>query len=257
VVFAGIDIGARATKVVILDDVEAVAQVLRPTGFDLRQAATDALEQALRSVELAPVAIDRIAATGAGRELAPEPDLLLSQARCAARGARHLVPTARTVIDVGFDQARAIRLDHRGEIVDFSANARCASGSGALAEMLARLLEVSIDELGALSLQSARPVTFAGQCAVFVEREVISLRQQQVASSDIARAVYEIIAGRIVSLVGKLGYDQPLALIGGLACDAGFVDALRRGLQIERLEIPARPELCGALGAALAAAGSE
>jgi benzoyl-CoA reductase subunit D len=251
---AGIDVGARTIKVVLLRDGAVVGHASQASGFDPAGAAGEALDRALQPAGIPRSAVDSIAATGAGGEQAPQRNLLLREIDCAARGAAHLLPETRTVIDVGFEAGRAIRLDQRGEIVDSAANDPCASGAGALAEMIARLLEVSIDELGPLSRQGSPGTVLGAQCAVFVESAVVSMIHDNVGRAEIARAIHETIAGRIVSLVCKMGFDRPVALIGGLARDLGFVDALQRGLELERIEIPPRPDFCGALGAALAAA---
>jgi benzoyl-CoA reductase subunit D len=251
---AGIDVGARMIKVVLLRDGTVVGHAKKACGFDPAGAVGEALDRALQPAGLPRSAIDCIATTGVEGEQAPQRSLLLDEIDCAARGAAHLLPETRTVIDVGFEAGRAIRLDRRAQIVDSAVNDQCASGSGALAEMIARLLEVPIDELGPLSRQGNPGTALAAQCAVFVESAVVSMIHDNVGRAEIARAVHETIAGRIVSLVCKMGFDRPVALVGGMARDLGFVDALQRGLELERIEIPPRPDFCGALGAALAAA---
>jgi benzoyl-CoA reductase subunit D len=176
---------------------------------------------------------------------------------CAARGAVHLFPGARTVIDVGAEEARAIRCDGQGKVVDFAVNEKCAAGTGVFAEAIARALEVPLDQLGPLSLRSQRTISMNAQCAVFAESEAVSMIHGNVAKEDMARAVHDAMAHRTASMVRRVGVEAPVVLVGGVARNLGFVDSLGRALAIDSIQIPADPELCPALGAALAAAERE
>ncbi len=252
----GIDMGAKTIKVVILRDGDVVARAIRAGGFDAAGTARQLMAQALAEAGVGRGDIGRVFATGAGREEAPDADGTLTEVSCAVRGAAHLVPDARTVIDVGAEEGRAIRCDERGKVVDFAINEKCAAGAGAFTEAMARALEVPLEELGALSLKSTKTIPMNAQCTVFAESEVVSMIHGNVAKEDMARAVHEAMASRIVSMARKVGFAPPVVLIGGLARNVGFVDALRRGLEIDTLHIPPDPEFCGALGAALAARAS-
>ena len=166
-----------------------------------------------------------------------------------------LYPDARTVIDVGAEEGRAIRCNPEGKVLDFALNEKCAAGAGAFTEAMSRALEVNIEEFGSMSLQSENAVPMNAQCAVFAESEVVSLIHQRTPKADIARAVHDAIASRITSMVRKIGFEPDVVLIGGVANNPGFLDSMRRDLETE-IMVPDNPEFVGALGAALAAAES-
>ncbi len=251
---AGVDMGAKTIKVVVLEDGAVKGRAIAVAGFDAAATALAAMAAALESAGCARAEVDRVVSTGAGREEAPDKDRTMTEVSAVARGAVELFPVVRTVIDVGAEEGRAIRCDGRGKVVDFAINEKCAAGAGAFTEAMARALEVPLEQLGPLSLKSAKPIPLNAQCTVFAESEVVSMIHSNVPKEDMARAVHDAMASRIVSLVRKVGYNPPVALVGGLARNIGFVDSLKRGLELDALSIPVEPEFCGALGAALAAA---
>ncbi len=251
---AGVDMGAKTIKVVVLENGAVVGQAIAVAGFDATATARDAMAAALKSAGCDRTGVERVVSTGAGREEAPDKDRTMTEVSAVARGAIALFPVVRTVIDVGAEEGRAIRCDERGKVVDFAINEKCAAGAGAFTEAMARALEVPLEQLGPLSLKSAKPTPLNAQCTVFAESEVVSMIHSNVPKEDMARAVHDAMASRIVSLVRKVGYNPPIALVGGLARNVGFVDSLKRGLELDTLNIPVEPEFCGALGAALTAA---
>jgi benzoyl-CoA reductase subunit D len=249
---AGIDMGAKSIKVVVLRDGEVIGKAIRAGGFDAMAAAREVMAEALGQAGVGRGEVQRVVATGAGREEAPDKDRTLTEVGGVARAIVHLYPDARTVVDVGAEEGRAIRCDERGRVVDFAINEKCAAGAGAFTEAMARALEVAVADMGPLSLRSTKAIPMNAQCTVFAESEVVSMIHSNVAKEDMARAVHDAMASRIVSLVRKVGYTPPVALVGGLARNTGFVDSLKRGLETQTLYIPEDPDLCGALGAALA-----
>ena len=251
---AGIDIGARNVKVVVLEDGLVIGRALKVAGFGPGQAARAAMQLALDEAGLGRGDVARLVATGAGREVAPDHDESVSEVAAAARGAICLDPAIRTVIDIGAEEARAILIDERGKVTDFAANEKCATGAGAFTETVARTLECRIDELGPLSLTSGEVIAINAQCAVFAESEIVSMIHRNVARADIARAVHAAIASRIISLLHKVGYKPPIMLVGGVAHNVGLVAALERSLANQTLSIPEYPDFCVALGAARAGA---
>jgi benzoyl-CoA reductase subunit D len=156
------------------------------------------------------------------------------------------------VIDVGAEEGRTVRCDDRGKALDFAFNEKCAAGAGTFAEGMARALQVTLEELGPLSLQSTQAVQMNAQCAVFAESEVVTLIHDKTPREDIARAVLDAVASRIISMVRKVGFEKDVVLIGGMARNPGFVEAMKRGLEME-IHVPDDCEYVGALGAALAA----
>jgi benzoyl-CoA reductase subunit D len=252
VVSAGIDVGSQSIKAVIVRDGQIVGRGHLAAAFDAAAAARQALEEALAQAGMVVADVRRLGATGIGRDEVAGCHARLSEVSCAARGAQRLLPAARTVIDVGAEQGTAVRCDGRGRVLDFAINEKCAAGAGAFCEAIARALEVGLDELGPLALQSTRLVPMNLQCVVFAESEVVSMIHSNVPKPDIARAVHVALAARVVGMVRRVGIEPEVALVGGLARNVAFVAALRQALGVDP-QVPADPELCGAFGAALAA----
>jgi benzoyl-CoA reductase subunit D len=252
-VTAGIDIGAKTVKVMLYDDTGPRAQSIVQGGIDTVSALEQALGEALAAAGLAREDIACVVATGAGRQEVGFADDRVTEVTAAARGASFLVPSARTVIDVGAEEGRAVRCGVAGKVEDFAVNEKCAAGAGAFTEAMARALEVELEELGRMSLRSTQAVPMNAQCTVFAESEVVSLLHAKTPKEDISRAVHDAMASRIVSMVRKVGFQNDVVVIGGMARNVGFVDSLERNLETE-VVVPESPELVGALGAALIAA---
>jgi len=202
---AGIDIGIKTTKVVILNDNKILAQSLVLTGWEPQQAGENALAAALADAGLTRDAIERIVATGAARQAFSFAQHNVTEITADARALAFLHPQVRTVIDVGAEEARALKCADDGRVVDFAVNEKCAAGAGVFIETMARALEVSLDEMGALSLQATGTATLNSQCTVFAESEVVSLIHAQTPTAEIVRAVHNVIAGRVASLARRVG----------------------------------------------------
>jgi len=250
---AGIDMGAKTIKVVVLRDGDIVGKGAAVAGFESRDAAEQAYSAALEEAGISQDEVEGVVATGAGRGHAPHSVRDISEVASDARGVHKLYPGARTVIDVGAEEGRAVRCNEEGKVVDFALNEKCAAGAGAFTEAMSRALEVEIEALGSMSLNSNNAIPMNAQCAVFAESEVVSLLHAKTPKEDIARAVHDAIASRIVSLARKVGFEPDVVLIGGVAHNVGFVDSLERALECKVI-IPDDPEYIGAYGAALAAA---
>jgi benzoyl-CoA reductase subunit D len=248
---AGIDIGIKTTKVVILNDDKTIAQRLVLTGWEPQQAGENALTDALADARLSRGDLARIVATGAGRQAFSLAQHNVTEITADARALAFLRPTVRTVIDVGAEEARALKCTD-GRVLDFAVNEKCAAGAGVFIETMARTLEVSLEEMGALSLQATGATTLNSQCTVFAESEVVSLIHAQTPIAEIVRAAHAAIAGRVASLARRIGGEPEIALVGGIAHNVGFIDALKRELGME-IFVPRDPEFIGALGAALIA----
>jgi benzoyl-CoA reductase subunit D len=251
---AGIDVGAKTVKVVLMENgkIRGKAKVL--SGFDQEESAKEALEQALMEAGLAREAIGIIVTTGNGRKAISYAKADVTEARAAALGAVFLYPSARTVIDIGAEESRAIKCDASGKVLDFAVNEKCAAGSGAFTEAMARALEVPLEEMGPLSLKATRTIPMNAQCAVFAESEVISLIHSKTEKADIARAVHDGLSSRVVAMVRRVGLDPELVLIGGVAHNPGFVDSFKRTVGLDNVRTAEEPEFVSAIGAALAAA---
>lgn len=250
----GIDVGAKNIKVVIQEDGKLLGKGQATSGLDTASDIKQAMDAALAEAGLTRDKVEKTYATGAGRKDVKEVDDSYTEVGADAAGAVHLFPGARTVIDIGAEEGRAIKVDENGKVVDFAINERCAAGAGAFTEAMARALEVPLTELGPLSLTSSKAVPMNAQCAVFAESEVVSLIHQKTEKRDIARAVHDAMSSRITSMARRVGVEPSVCLIGGVAKNPGFVDSLQRDLEMEIL-IPDDPDFVGAFGAALLAAG--
>ena len=250
---AGIDCGAKNTKVVLLKDSEVVAKSTVLSGFDQKAAVDQSFANALGEAGLSKDEITHITATGAGMKEAQIAEDTVTEVGADAKGANFLFPSAKTIIDVGAEEGRAIKSDGNGKVIDFAVNEKCAAGSGSFTEAMARALEIQLEEMGPLSLKSQKAVPMNAQCAVFAESEVVSLIHAKTPKEDIARAVHDAIADRISSMVRRVGIEKDIALIGGVARNIGFVKSLEDNLEIS-VSIPEEPEYVSALGAALVAA---
>ena len=247
----GIDIGAANTKVAIIDDSNILALASAPTGFDQAASAEAAIKLALEKAKIDRQSLKLIRATGAGRKAVPNITTAeINEFFSAAKGARLLFNSARTVIDAGAEEARAVRLDGNGKVRDFAINEKCAAGAGAFTEAMAKALEISLDELTKISLQSSKKIPMNAQCVIFAESEVVSLIHAGISKADISRAVHDSIADRISAVARRVGLEKDVVLIGGMGKNVGFVDALKRTLNMDVL-VPADAEYVSAVGAAI------
>jgi len=243
--------GSKNVKVVILKDGQILSKGLIPSGFDQKTAAEKIFNEVLKKAGLSYSDIDYVVATGAGKDIAPNANSEISVMGADALGGAFLYPSARTIIDVGAEVARAVRCDEKGKMIDFVVNEKCAAGAGTFIEAMARTLEVKLEEIGPLSLKAEKTVSMSAQCTIFAESEVVSLIHEKISKADIARAIHDAIANRIASMARRLGIQRDVVLVGGVAKNVGFVTSLQRTLGIDLL-LPEEPEFVGALGAALA-----
>ena len=251
---AGIDAGNQTVKAVILKDGTILGQGMAFVGTDIEASARQALDEALKRAGLSQEEVSNIVCTGAGRKLVSFVRGNATETTCDARGAVWLLPATRTVIDVGAEEGRAVRCDAQGKVTDFAVNEKCGAGSGTFTEAMARALEVSLEDFGQMSLRSQQNIQMNAQCVVFAESEVVSLIHAKTPKEDISRAVHEAIADRITSLTHMVGVEKAVTLVGGVAKNPGFVDAFGRKLGAD-ISVPDDPQIVGALGAALIAAG--
>ncbi len=250
---AGIDMGAQSVKVVILDDGKVLNRSLVPTGFEPMEAAQKALDEAIKAAGISRDDIKQIVSTGAGRKSVTFADKSITEVTSDARGITSLHPSVRTIVDIGAEEARGISCDEKGKVLDFAKNDKCAAGSGAFVESMARALEIKVPEMIEISLKSTKDAPINATCAVFAESEVVSLIHSKVEKADIAHAVHDAIASRVSSMVRRIPIENDVALIGGVANNVAIVDAMKKHLEVD-LVVPEDPQFVSALGAALAAA---
>jgi benzoyl-CoA reductase subunit D len=254
---AGVDVGAKFAKVVIFKDGQVTARAKALVGLDLLKSASDVFETALKNAGISRGDIQRVVATGmGGNAILQKPpinaDQVVSVVVAGAAGAYQAVPTAKTVIDVGAEEGRGIKVEG-GKVRDFVINERCAAGAGTFIEAMARALEVKVEDLGPLSLKSMNTIPMNAQCCVFAESEVVSLIHSKISKEDISRAIHDAIAGRISSMILRIGVEKDVVLIGGCALNPGFIPPLEKELH-STIIVPEFPEYISALGAAVIAA---
>lgn len=250
--FAGIDIGSLSAEAVLLRDSTLVAYTILPTGADSRAAAERVLGEVLKKADANMADITSTVATGYGRINVPFATRTVTEISCHARGVTHLFPDVRTVIDIGGQDSKVIRVAPGGKVVDFAMNDKCAAGTGRFLEVMARALEVKLEDLGKLAREARKAATISSMCTVFAESEVVSLIAQGVPRDEIARGLCNAVAERIANLVHRVGLEPRVAITGGVAKNAGVVHAIEGKLG-EKLLIPPEPQITGALGAALLA----
>lgn len=252
VVVAGIDVGSLSAEAVLLEAGRVVNFSIIPTGVDSRKAAEKALTAAMESAGLQFDDLAVIVATGYGRISIPFAHKRITEITCHGRGAFYLDPAVRTVIDIGGQDSKVIRLNQQGKVLDFAMNDKCAAGTGRFLEVMATALEVELENLAALSDQAVRAISISSTCTVFAETEVVSLLAGGADRAEIARGLHESIAARTSSLVYRVGLDEAVMMTGGVAKNSAVVKALEEKLQL-RIIVPPEPQIAGALGAALLA----
>ena len=252
-IIAGIDSGAKNTKTVILKDGKSIGRGKALTGFDLMKAVKASLAEALNQAGIQWEDIYMVAGTGSGKEAITIADVKVSDIQAMARAAHYFFPRVRTVADVGAEEGRAAKLDDKGDIDDFTINEKCASGAGSFIEAMARALEVTIEEMGTLCLQSNKEIPMNAQCAIFAESEVVGLIHAKTAKADISKAIHDSMASRIATMIRRIGVNPDVMMIGGMANNPGFIAAVERELKTDIILIPEKPEFGAAIGAALAA----
>jgi predicted CoA-substrate-specific enzyme activase len=248
---AGIDIGSGTTKCVLVDEAGAVrGRGQTKTKADFEKVAREAVATALDAAGFHGDAIAYTATTGLGRYAVPFRDIQITDLTCGARGAATTCPEARFVLDIGAQCSRAIRLRDGGKVKEFHMNEKCAAGSGGFLERAAKYLEVSVADIGPLSLGAARPQAISSVCAVLAETEIINHVSEGVTVENILRGIHNSLADRALSLLKRVGLDGPVAFIGGVARQEGMIVALRDKLGVPVL-VPEGPQFAAALGAAL------
>jgi (R)-2-hydroxyacyl-CoA dehydratese activating ATPase len=249
----GIDIGSLTAKTVILDDqARVVGHALVPTGAISQRAGETSFETALKMAGIASADIRYVLATGYGRNNVPYAKGEMTEITCHAKGAHHLFPETRTIIDIGGQDSKAISVNDAGVPTNFMMNDKCAAGSGRFLEVMARALEVELDQMGELSLRSTKQVLISSMCTVFAESEVVSAVARGHDPHDIINGIHHAIAKRVSVLAEHVGVKERVLMSGGVAKNVGVVRALEEQLHTTLL-IPKDPQLVGALGAALIA----
>jgi len=252
VISAGVDVGALWLKAVLLKDGEIVGFQVAPTGLVAADTADRVLIDLCRRAGLPRDALGAVVATGAGRAEIPFATDQASEVVSAARGAPFFHPGVKGVIDLGGESTRIVKLDDAGEVIEFTSNEKCASGTGIFLDAMAKVLGVPIEEMGPVSLESTADVSITSTCVAFAESEVVSQVHRQTPKKDILRGMHRSIASRVFGMVHRVSLQGPIMAIGGLALNIGVVRCLEELLK-QTLIVPAQPQIVSATGAAIIA----
>ena len=248
---AGVDVGSTQTKAIFLsEDRQIVARALINTGAFVSQAAERAFQQAVASAGIPPKSVAYVVGTGYGRYKVNFGNAQITEISCHARGANFLFPKTRTVIDMGGQDAKGIRVGVDGDVKDFVMNDKCAAGTGRFLSNAAETLGISLDDIGPISLEAKKPVRLSTVCAVFVESDIMSYLAAGKKMPDILGGVHSAIAARTVALVRRVGIEPEVTFTGGVSRNLGMVKALEEKLQLT-VNVCDDSHYIGAIGAAL------
>jgi predicted CoA-substrate-specific enzyme activase len=250
-IVAGCDVGSLTSKAVLLNSKRILGHAIIKSGFKPEESAQEVMERALQAANLSMKNIGFCVGTGYGRDKIPFIGKALSEIACHAKGAQWLMPSVRTVIDVGGQDCKAIKLDAKGGVVKFFTNDKCAAGTGRFLEVMAKLLGVDLDELGRLSIQAKSPLLLASTCTVWAQAEVIHHLNAKKTKADISSAINQAMAARVAILARSVGLERDVCMTGGVAKNAGVVSALEKLLDVNIRRLKVDPQLVGALGAAV------
>jgi (R)-2-hydroxyacyl-CoA dehydratese activating ATPase len=248
---AGVDVGSTQTKAIVIDEEKRIAgRALLDTGSNVLAAAEQAFAQALDAAKVEEEEVEFVVGTGYGRYRVTFGNTQVTEISCHARGAVHMFPATRTVIDMGGQDTKAIRVRASGEIVDFCMNDKCAAGTGRFLGAAATALAIPLDQLGPTALRAERPVRISTTCTVFAESEVLSWVGKGKKIEDILQGVHQSIAARSIGLLRRVGVEEEITFTGGVARNIGMIEALQKGLGT-KLNVSDDSHYIGALGAAL------
>ncbi|MBU1172869.1 MAG: 2-hydroxyglutaryl-CoA dehydratase [Proteobacteria bacterium] len=253
-IVAGCDVGSLTAKAVILNDNEIIATAVIRAGTKPEESADKVLDKALERAGLARTDIRFAVGTGYGKERISFVNKSESEISCHAKGAWWCMPSVRMVIDIGGQDAKAIKIDEKGNISRYIYNDKCASGTGRFLEIMADAMGVNLEDMGDLAELSTEQISISNQCVIFAETEVVSLINDRKKPQDIINGLHHAIANRVASLAKSIGVEQDIVMTGGVAKNRGVFQALSKGLglpvkALEKID----PQLNGALGAALLA----
>ena len=248
----GIDIGSAFTKAVLLDHTDILTYEAKPSEGNYRLISQNVLDRLLNNSDLSIDQIDSLYSTGIGASSFPTAVEKLSDLTCHGRGIHHHFPSVRTIIDVGGLATRVFNVNAEGRMDNFVISEKCAAGSGKLLQLIARVLQIELEDIGPLSLKSRQDIEFNTGCAVFAESEAISRITEGASREDILAGIHRALAAKIVALTHRVRTDEDYSITGGGAKDTGLVRSLADKLGTDLLVAP-EPQITAALGAALLA----
>ena len=253
-IYAGCDVGSLTAKAVIMQDGKIVGTSLIKAKASPEESSEEVMNLALKDAGLKLNDITYTITTGYGKDQIPFADSSKSEIACHARGAWWSQPSTRTVIDIGGQDAKAIRVDNIGNVVNYRYNDKCATGTGRFLEVMAKALEIELDEMGSIGEKSTKKLNLSNQCVIFAETEVVSLINEGEAVADIVQGLNRSLTGRVAALAKSIGTKDEVVFTGGVAKNSGVFQALEKALKCKLVPINGHdPQLNGALGAALLA----
>jgi len=251
---AGLDVGSAFSKAVIVDsDWSLLAFDVRPTSGNFVLAADLVMREALHKAGLSKEDLSNIGACGLGVPFLSPAFKKINDLSCHSRGTHYLLQSARTLIEVGNQSARVMKMTPKGKVADSVVSDKCAAGSGRILHIIAKVLNVNVEELGELSAKSVRPAKFTTNCAVFLETEAISRVAEGTPKEDIIAGLHKSIAAKIAAMVLRLRVEPDCVMTGGIALNGGLVAMMEKEIG-QSIRVPEQPLLTGAIGAALIAA---
>lgn len=250
--FIGIDIGSLATKIALIKEGRLVDHRTERSTYNFKKIGHDLFDEILNKHDLKRSDVF-VMSTGYGRNTIDIADDRVTEITAHAKGIQFFFPNARSVIDIGGQDSKAILISSKtGKVVDFQMNDKCAAGTGRFLEVMAHALEVPINQFGSLALKSNKPASISSTCTVFAESEVISLFARGASKEDIASGIHKSIAKRVAGMAKRIGVEPTLVFCGGVALNSAVKKYLEEELGYE-IVIPEFPQLTGAIGAALIA----
>jgi predicted CoA-substrate-specific enzyme activase len=253
-IVAGCDIGSLSAKAVIMEMNKILGSGIMRAGTNPIESAHQVLQTALCNSNLSMDDIKVVVTTGYGKEMVPFANATESEIVCHARGAFWNHPGTRTVIDIGGQDAKAMRLDENGKVIRYLYNDKCASGTGRFLEVMAEALEVKLEDMGKISALSTEKVVLSNQCVIFAETEVVSLVNEGKEVPDIIKGLHNAMAGRVAAMAFSIGVEDDIVMTGGVAKNSGLFEALSHSLKKPLKAMNGiDPQINGALGAALIA----
>lgn len=249
-IYAGVDVGSLAAKSVIIQGKKIIGFGLIPSGLHSEESGLNALAAAIKNAGIERSDIHAIVSTGYGRVSATYADKTVTEITCHAKGTNFLYPNARTIIDMGGQDCKAIRVSQDGAVADFAMNDKCAAGTGRFLEVMAGVFKVPLTELGDLALKASDHVPMSSTCTVFVESETISLVARGEKPENILAGIHYAIAHRVAGLFSRVGIESDVFFSGGVAKNKGMRKALEEVMKVKIIEPTFDPQLTGALGAA-------
>jgi CoA-substrate-specific enzyme activase, putative len=251
--FAGIDIGSSSTNVVFINSKkEIICYEVIPTSPNHKESAQKAISSLCEKNNLLESDITYIVSTGYGRKNVNKIAKDVTEISCHAKGAIHFYPQVRTVLDIGGQDSKVIKVNEHGRAEDFIMNEKCAAGTGRFLEAMARILDVRVDQMGKLSTQATKEIKLSSVCTVFAESEVISKIAEENTIADIIDGIHDSVCCRTVALLEKAKIDPLVVMTGGVAKNSGLVCKLEKYIG-QKIYVPPEPQIVGALGAALIA----